>query len=265
MDLKKSSSSQISNTKYNIKQSPHYEEQKEEIELLQNIIPDRLNIISEEPNYILEISVQSSLENPEKEYKLKIYLNYFYPEKSPRFEFDEINDFLQENRRKEAISELNKVIEENVGIGILYQLYECAIEFADKEEERRAKILNEYEKQKTQSKFKISQMKKYKQIDNYFITDVLILKNNYLILASCENNYNPCLRIYDEFYENEIHNVPLIEGDNEKNKNYQYSIKKLVMYNISNNKDDIFVVCSDKFIRNYKINYLSKKQLKRLD
>ena len=180
MDLKKSSSSQISNTKYNIKQSPHYEEQKEEIELLQNIIPDRLNIISEEPNYILEISVQSSLENPEKEYKLKIYLNYFYPEKSPRFEFYEINDFLQENRRKEAISELNKVIEENVGIGILYQLYECAIEFADKEEERRAKILNEYEKQKTQSKFKISQMKKYKQIDNYFITDVLILKNNYL-------------------------------------------------------------------------------------
>ena len=258
MDLKKSSSSQISNTKYNIKQSPHYEEQKEEIELLQNIIPDRLNIISEEPNYILEISVQSSLENPEKEYKLKIYLNYFYPEKSPRFEFYEINDFLQENRRKEAISELNKVIEENVGIGILYQLYECAIEFADKEEERRAKILNEYEKQKTQSKFKISQMKKYKQIDNYFITDVLILKNNYLILASCENKYNPCLRIYDEFYENEIHNVPLIEGDNEKNKNYQYSIKKLVMYNISNNKDDIFAVCSDKFIRNYKINYLSK-------
>ena len=115
--------------------------------------------------------MQSSLENPEKEYKLKIYLNYFYPEKSPRFEFYEINDFLQENRRKEAISELNKVIEENVGIGILYQLYECAIEFADKEEERRAKILNEYEKQKTQSKFKISQMKKYKQIDNYFITD----------------------------------------------------------------------------------------------
>ena len=254
MDLQKANS----NTKYNIKQSPHYEEQKEEIELLQNIIPDRLNIISEEPNYILEISVQSSLENPEKEYKIKIYLNYFYPEKSPRFEFYEIHDFLQESRKKEAISELNKILEENVGMGILYQLYECAVEFADKEEERRAKILKEYEKQRKENTFKISQMKKYKQIDDYYITDVLILKNNYLLLASCENKYNPCLRIYDEFYENEIHVIPLIGGDNEKNKHYQYTIKKLILYNISNNKDDIFVVCSDKFIRNYKINYLSK-------
>ena len=258
MDLDKSNSSKISNTKYNIKLSPHYEEQKEEIELLKNIIPDRLTIKSEEPNYILEISVKSSLDNPEKEYKLKIYLNYFYPEKSPRFEFYEINDFLQESRKKEVISELNKILEENVGMGILYQLYECAIEFADKEEERRAKILKEFEKQRQENTFKISQMKKYKQIDNYYITDVLILKNNYLILASCENKYNPCLRIYDEFYENEIHKINLIEGNNEINKHYQYIIKKLVLYTISNTKDDIFVVCSDKYIRNYKITYLSK-------
>ena len=247
-----------SNTKYNIKQSPHYEEQKEEIELLQNIIPDLLTIQAEEPNYILEITVKSSIDNPEKEYKLKIYLNYFYPEKSPRFEFYEINDFLQEKRKQEAISKLNKILEENVGMGVLYQLYECAIEFADEEEERRAKILHEYEKQKTMNKFNISQMKKYKQIDGYFITDALILKNNYLILASCENKYNPCLRIYDEFYENEIHNIKLIEGDNEKNKHYQYTIKKLILYNISSTKDDLFIVCTDKIIRNYKINYLSK-------
>ena len=247
-----------SNTKYNIKNSPHYEEQKEEIELLQNIIPDRLKIQSEEPNYILEIIIKSSLENPEKEYKLKIYLNYFYPEKSPRFEFYEINDFLQEKRKQEIISEFNKILEENKGMGILYQLYECAVDFADKEEERRAKILDEYEKQKPQNKFNISQMKKYKQIDDYYITDAIILKNNYLVLASCENKYNPCLRIYDEFYEKEIHTIQLIEGNNETNKFYQYTIKKLILYNISSTKDDLYVVSSDKFIRNYKINYLSK-------
>ena len=34
----------IKNTKYTLKQSPHYEEQKDEIELLSNIIPDRLTI-----------------------------------------------------------------------------------------------------------------------------------------------------------------------------------------------------------------------------
>jgi hypothetical protein len=101
-------------------------------------------------------------------------------------------------------------------------------------------------------------MKKYKEMNDYNITDVLFLKNNYLILASCENKFNPCLRIYDEFYENEIHVIPLIEGNNETNKHYQYTIKKLELYNISNTKDDLFIVCSDKFIRNYKINYLSK-------
>ena len=58
-------------------------------------------------------------------------------------------------------------------MGILYQLYECAVDFADKEEERRAKILDEYEKQKPQNKFNISQMKKYKQIDDYYITDAI--------------------------------------------------------------------------------------------
>ena len=77
----------IKNTKYTLKQSPHYEEQKDEIEILTNILPDRLTIESDDPNYILNIIVKSSLDNPEKEYRLKIYLNYFYPEKSPLFEF----------------------------------------------------------------------------------------------------------------------------------------------------------------------------------
>lgn len=249
------------NTKYNIKQSPHYDEQKEEVELLQNIIPDRLTTLSDDPNYILEIIVKSSLENPEKEYRLKIYLNYFYPEKSPRFEFYEINDFLQEKIKMEMIQELNKILEENLGMGVLYQLYECALELADKEEERRTKILNEYEKQKLEAKFNISQMKQFKQIDNYYVTDVVILKNNYLVLACSEDKYCPHLTIYDEFYENEIQVINLIKG-NEVHKTYQYTIKKLVLYNVSSTKDDLYIVCSDKFIRNYKINYLSKKNKK---
>ena len=129
----------ITKTKYTVKKSPHYEEQKDEIEILNNIIPDRLNIESDEPNYILNITVKSSLENPEKEYRLKIYLNYFYPEKSPRFEFFEINDFLQEFRKKEAISRLNKVLEDNLGFTTIFQLYESAVEFADDEEEKEQK------------------------------------------------------------------------------------------------------------------------------
>ena len=191
----------IKNTKYTLKQSPHYEEQKDEIDILTNILPDRLTIESEDPNYVLNIIVKSSVENPEKEYRLKIYLNYFYPEKSPRFEFYEINDFLQEKRKKEAISRLNKVLEENIGLTTLFQLYEAAIEFADEEEERRAKIIQEYKNQLGKVHFPLNQMKIYKQFDNIYVTDIIIMKNNCLILASCENKFSPYLRVIDDVYE----------------------------------------------------------------
>ena len=196
----------ITNTKYTLKESPHYEEQKDEIEILNNIIPDRLTIESDDPNYILNITVKSSLDNPEKEYRLKVYLNYFYPEKSPRFEFYEINDFLQEHRKKEAISRLNKVLEENLGFTTIFQLYESAIEFADEEEERRKKVIEQYKKQNLeQIRFPLNQMKIYKKYDNIFITDLVVLKNNYLLLASCENKYAPYLSIIDESYTNKIY------------------------------------------------------------
>ena len=250
----------IKNTKYTLKESPHFDEQKDEIEILNNIIPDRLTIESDDPNYVLNIIVKSSLENPEKEYRLKIYLNYFYPEKSPRFEFYEINDFLQENRKKEAISRLNKILEENLGFTTIYQLYECAIEFADEEEERRAKIMEEYKKQLGQTRFPLNQMKLYKKFDNIFITDVVVLKNNYLLLASCENKYSPYLRIIDECYDKELYELSLLE--NSDDKKYQFEVKKIFLYNISNTEDELYLLCSDKNIRKYKISYLKSKSKK---
>ena len=251
----------ISNTKYTLKQSPHYEEQKDEIELLNNIIPDRLSIESDDPNYILNIKVKSSLENPEKEYRLKIYLNYFYPEKSPRFEFFEINDFLQEFRKKDAILRLNKVLEENLGLITIFQLYEAAVEFADEEEERRAKIIEEYKKQIKQGhSFPLAQMKIYKQFDNINVTDFVELKNNYLILACCENKFEPHLRIIDESYSKIIYELNLLA--NSKNKKYQFEIKKIILYSITNNEDELYLLCSDKIIRKFNINYLKKKSNK---
>ena len=250
----------ITNTKYTLKQSPHYDEQNDEIEILNNIIPDRLTIESDDPNYVLKISVKSSLENPEKEYILKIYLNYFYPDKSPRFEFSEINDFLQESRKKVAISRLNKVLEENIGTQTLFQLYECAVEFADEEEERRAKEIEYYKNQLGVVRFPLNQMKIYKTFDNFLITDIVILKNNYLLLASCEDKFSPCLRIIDECYEKEIYKLNLI--DNPENKKYQFKIKKIFLYNISNTEDDLYVLCSDEYIRKVKIVYLKNKSKK---
>ena len=60
---------------------------------------------------------------------------------------------LQEGRKKVAISKLNAVLEENVGLTTLFQLYEAAIEFADEEEERRTKIIEQYKNQLGQVNF----------------------------------------------------------------------------------------------------------------
>lgn len=246
----------VKNTKYTLKQSPYFEDQNNEIELLKNIIPDKLTIESDDPNYVLEINVISSLENPEKEYILKVYLNYFYPEKSPRFQIYEKNDFLQENRKKEIISRMNKVLEENLGGPTIYQLYECAVEFADEEEERRAKIIEEYNNQlKTQS-VSLGQVKIYKEFEGYNVTDIVVLQNNYLILSSCEDLYNPCLRIIDDKYEKEIYELELLEKS--EHTKYQCIIKKLVLYNKSSTEDYLYIVGSDKVIYLYKINYLKK-------
>ena len=246
----------VKNTKYTLKQSPYFEDQNNEIELLKNIIPDKLTIESDDPNYVLEINVTSSLENPEKEYILKVYLNYFYPEKSPRFQFYEKKDFLQENRKKEITSRLNKVLEENLGVPTIYQLYECALEFADEEEERRAKIIEEYNNQLKCQTISLNQVKVYKDFEGYNVSDLVVLQNNYLILACCEDIYNPCLRIIDDKYEKEICKLDLLEkSDHSK---YQCKIKKLVLYNKSSTEDYLYIVGSDKVIYLYKINYLKK-------
>ena len=148
----------ISSTKYNIKNSPHYEEQKEEIELLQNIIPDRLKILSEEPNYILEIIIKSSLENPEKEYRLKIYLNHFYPEKSPRFKIYEANDCINDKRKEMLIKKLDDYCEENIGMSVIYQLYEIVKEFADEEE--KIALRKKYEEKSGQITYNLNSLQK---------------------------------------------------------------------------------------------------------
>jgi len=250
----------VKNTKYTLKESPYYEDQNNEIELLKNIIPDKLTIESDDPNYVLEINVTSSLENPEKEYILKVFLNYFYPEKSPRFQIYEKNDFLQEYRKKEITARMNKVLEENLGGPTIYQLYECAVEFADEEEERRAKIIEEYNHQLKCQSVSLGQVKLYKDFEGYNVTDIVVLQNNYLILACCEDIYNPCLRIIDEKYEKEIYELELLEKS--EHAKYQCKINKLVLYNKSSTEDYLYIVGSDKIIYLYKINYLKKTNKK---
>ena len=52
--------------KTSIKSSPNYEQQVDEIELLKNIIPEKIEIISEEPDFNIKIEIKGNTENPKK-------------------------------------------------------------------------------------------------------------------------------------------------------------------------------------------------------
>lgn len=71
---------------------------------------------------------------------------------------------------------------------------------------------------------------------------------------------NIYLRIIDECYAKQLYELNLLE--NSENKKYQFEIKKMFLYNISSSEDELYVLCSDKNIRKFKINYLKSKSKK---
>ena len=56
---------------YTIKSSPNYEKQKEEIELLKNIIPEKITILKEEPNFHIQFEIEG---NTTEEKKIKKFI-----------------------------------------------------------------------------------------------------------------------------------------------------------------------------------------------
>lgn len=74
--------------------SSKQDQQQDEIELLQNIIFDKMKILSTEPNYKIFIEIQSDKEKPKMKFHLTITLNDEYPDKEPTFELLEVNNFL---------------------------------------------------------------------------------------------------------------------------------------------------------------------------
>ena len=70
-----------------IKDSPNYEQQLEEIELLQNILLEKVKIIKDEPNFNIQIEIEGDNPNQEEAFKtfyLEVELNNDYPEKPPK-------------------------------------------------------------------------------------------------------------------------------------------------------------------------------------
>ena len=237
-----------------IKDSPNYEQQLEEIEILQNILLEKVKIIKDEPNFNIQIEIEGDNPNQEEAFKtfyLEVELNNDYPEKPPKLKVYEANDNLNDKNKEIIMKKLEEYCQENIGIPLIYQLYEMVKEFADEEEKISIKE-EKKEKEKINGKFtyELNSLQKIKQIklkDSYPIDLYIIRKRDILVIYN-----NGLIKIYDNQFENIL--FELIKCDTDTpiifSKYFDFSSDhcSLYLYDLTN----IFV---------YKISFLPKKSI----
>ena len=241
-------------SKSSIKDSPNYEQQLEEIEILQNILLEKVKIIKDEPNFHIQIEIEGDNPNQEEAFKtfyLEVELNNDYPEKPPKLKVYEANDNLNDKNKEIIMKKLEEYCQENIGIPLIYQLYEMVKEFADEEEKISIKE-EKKEKEKINGKFtyELNSLQKIKQIklkDSYPIDLYIIRKRDILVIYN-----NGLIKIYDNQFENIL--FELIKCDTDTpiifSKYFDFSSDhcSLYLYDLTN----IFV---------YKISFLPKKSI----
>ena len=107
----------------NIK-NENYEAQKDEIELLKNILFEQIEIFDESP-FEFEITIKPDIiESPVLTLKLKISFTEDYPNSEPRFEIYDDSNYLASNKIKTIYDSIKNFILENIGFAMIYQIYE---------------------------------------------------------------------------------------------------------------------------------------------
>ena len=234
--------------KNSIKSSPNYDRQVEEIELLKNIIPEKMEIIKEEPNFNIKIEIEgNNTDEPKKTFILIIYLNYYYPEKAPRFKFYEINNYLNERRKNTIEDKLTLYCIENIGLPMIYQLYEICQEFADEEE--RIELLKEEAKRKFMIPYQLNKLNKIKEIKETPL-DIILLKSGNIFTINKKN----IIKIYDKKF-NSIILEQLTEDF------YQDFIFCKYFPSLNQKDPDFLYIFCYKNVYIYLIIYFNKKQI----
>jgi hypothetical protein len=114
----------------------NYEAQKDEIELLKNILFELLSITAESPNFKLEISISPDVvEEPKLKFKLNLNLPDEYPNHGPIFEVLDLSNYLASSKIKTVGEKIKIFVEENLGMPMMYQIYEIVKEFGNEQEE----------------------------------------------------------------------------------------------------------------------------------
>ena len=126
--------------------SDYRAQQQDEIDLLQNIIFDKMKIVESEPNFKIFMEIKSDIEEPKMKFHLTVTLNEEYPDKEPTFELLEVNNYLASAKVRDLESKLSSLCQEYINMPMLYQMYECILSFADEEEEKLLKEEKEIQK-----------------------------------------------------------------------------------------------------------------------
>ena len=116
--------------------SDNHEQQQDEIDLLQNIIFDKMKIVESEPNFKIFMEIKSEVASAKMKFHLTVTLNDEYPDKVPTFELLEVNNFLASSKLHDLESKLSSLCLEYINMPMLYQMYESILQYAEEEEEK---------------------------------------------------------------------------------------------------------------------------------
>lgn len=114
----------------------NYEAQKDEVELLRNILFEKLNIISEEEEFVMEIYLKPDItDNPKLDFQINIQLSPDYPNVHPKIEVADLSNYLASSKIKSLMDNIHNLSEELMGMPMIYQIYEMVQTFANEQED----------------------------------------------------------------------------------------------------------------------------------
>ena len=178
-------------------------QQQDEIDLLQNIIFDKMKIVESEPNFKIFMEIKSDIEDPKMKFHLTVTLNEEYPDKEPTFELLEVNNHLASAKVRDLESKLSSLCQEYINMPMLYQMYECILSFADEEEEKLLKEEKEIQMKLEEEKRQMEQ--KLKEEEEKLIQ---------------QRTYTPVTKeLFDEWYKNFIKKKREEKKEKEPNSN----------------------------------------------
>ena len=183
--------------------SSNRDQQQDEIDLLQNIIFDKMKIVESEPNFKIFMEIKSDIDEPKMKFHLTVTLNDEYPDKEPTFELLEVNNFLASSKVRELESKLSALCTEYINMPMMYQMYECILAYADEEENKLLKEEKDEQLRLEEEKRLLEQKKKEEE-------DKLIEQRTYTPVTK---------ELFDEWYKKFIKKKREEKKEKEPNTN----------------------------------------------